>query len=94
MGATVDTFSSFDSAAILKRVDEGTYTVLMAVPTIYVKIITPFESLSSEEQRYPIIKGFADMRLMVSGSAALPASVLHKKWTNLTVQKNFWSATA
>lgn len=37
-------------------------------------------------QRQAIVRGFAEMRLMVSGSAALPASV-NEKWTELTGQR-------
>ena len=85
IGATVEAFPSFNSDAILRRVEEGAYTVFMAVPTIYVKLIAALESLT-EEDRAPIIKGFAAMRLIVSGSAALPASV-HEQWTALTGQK-------
>ncbi len=57
----------------------------MAVPTIYVKLIQTLESMQDAE-RAVIVAGFAQMRLMVSGSAALPASV-HVKWTELTGQK-------
>jgi malonyl-CoA/methylmalonyl-CoA synthetase len=85
MGAKVEAFPSFKSDAILKRVAERAYTVFMAVPTIYVKLISALEALEQKE-RDPIIEGFAAMRLMVSGSAALPASV-HKQWTALTGQK-------
>ena len=70
---------------ILGRVSEGAYTVFMAVPTIYVKLIQALES-KSEEERETIIHEFSKLRLMISGSAALPASV-HEKWTELTGQK-------
>jgi len=54
------------------------------VPTIYVKLIQLLQGMP-EDQRHGIVQGFAEMRLMVSGSAALPASV-HKEWTSLTGQ--------
>ena len=82
-GARIEAFPKFDMATILRRVAEGAYTLFMAVPTIYVKIIEELEKEGSG--RDCILKGFAGMRLMVSGSAALPASV-HKKWTALTGQ--------
>ncbi len=83
-GAFVEAFESFDRDAILGRVGEKAYTVFMAVPTIYVKLIQELESASpAERQRYAA--GFASMRLMISGSAALPASI-HEKWTELTGQ--------
>ena len=84
-GATVEAFERFDLNAILGRVRDDAYTVFMAVPTIYVKLIQALEVASTEE-RAAIVGGFARMRLMVSGSAALPASV-HEQWTALTGQK-------
>ncbi len=84
-GAYVEAFESLDMDGLLKRVGEGAYTIFMAVPTIYVKLIRALESASAEDRRR-WAAGFAGMRLMVSGSAALPASV-HHKWTELTGQK-------
>jgi malonyl-CoA/methylmalonyl-CoA synthetase len=84
-GAIVETFARFDPPAILDRVRGDAYTLFMAVPTIYVKLIRALEAASGEE-RAAIADGFARMRLMVSGSAALPASV-HEQWTALTGQK-------
>ncbi len=85
-GASIEAFPKFAMETILGRVAAGAYTVFMAVPTIYVKLI---ETLSSgalpADSRERILCGFADMRLMVSGSAALPASV-HEAWTTLTGQ--------
>jgi malonyl-CoA/methylmalonyl-CoA synthetase len=84
-GAQVEAFSSFDLPMILDRVGEGAYTVFMAVPTIYVKMIRALHG-APEEERRRWAGGFGAMRLMVSGSAALPASI-HEEWTRLTGQK-------
>jgi malonyl-CoA/methylmalonyl-CoA synthetase len=84
-GASVEVFPRFDLAAILDRVRGDAYTLFMAVPTIYVKLIQALEA-ASEADREAIVAGFKRMRLMVSGSAALPASV-HEQWTALTGQK-------
>ena len=84
-GASVDCFGSFDAPAILERVADKQYSVFMAVPTIYVKLIRTLEA-ADEGDRARYAAGFAYMRLMVSGSAALPASV-HEQWTHLTTQK-------
>ena len=84
-GATIEPFAKFDMATILDRVRADAYTVFMAVPTIYVKLIQALEAASPAD-RAAIVAGFAKMRLMVSGSAALPASV-HEQWTALTGQK-------
>jgi malonyl-CoA/methylmalonyl-CoA synthetase len=84
-GAEIEAFPTFDMAAILARVAEQRYTLFMAVPTIYVKLIQALESASPQD-RARIAEGFAEMRLMVSGSAALPASV-HARWAELTGQQ-------
>ena len=84
-GALVEPFARFDLNTILDRVRADAYTLLMAVPTIYVKLIQAIES-ASDSDRAAIVDGFKKMRLMVSGSAALPASV-HEKWTALTGQE-------
>ena len=84
-GASVEAFPRFEMNAILDRVRGDAYTLFMAVPTIYVKLIQALES-AAESDRAAIVAGFKKMRLMVSGSAALPASV-HEQWTALTGQK-------
>ncbi len=83
-GACIEPFARFDLPAIFDRVRCDAYTLFMAVPTIYVKLIQALEAASPDD-RALIITGFAKMRLMVSGSAALPASV-HMQWTALTGQ--------
>ncbi|NBY36586.1 MAG: long-chain fatty acid--CoA ligase, partial [Verrucomicrobia bacterium] len=85
VGATIEPFTKFDQPAILERVKADAYTLFMAVPTIYVKLIQALES-SDATERAKVVAGFARLRLMVSGSAALPASV-HEQWTALTGQK-------
>ena len=84
-GATIEPFAKFDAASILDRVRADAYTLFMAVPTIYVKLIQSLEAASPAD-RAAFVAGFKKMRLMVSGSAALPASV-HEQWTALTGQK-------
>lgn len=56
--------------------------VFMAVPTIYFKLIAHFEGLAVEEQQ-ALSKAMATFRLMVSGSAALPVSVM-EKWKKVS----------
>ena len=84
-GALVEPFPRFDMSAIFERVRADAYTLFMAVPTIYVKLMQGLEALNDSD-RAAIIAGFKSMRLMVSGSAALPASV-HERWTALTGQE-------
>ncbi|MBU6303082.1 MAG: acyl-CoA synthetase [Verrucomicrobia bacterium] len=83
-GAVVEPFARFDLPLILDRVRADAYTVFMAVPTIYVKLIEAIEA-SAPGDREAITSAFRRLRLMVSGSAALPASV-HQQWTALTGQ--------
>lgn len=84
-GARIEAFERFELGAVFTRVRADAYTLFMAVPTIYVKLIQALEAAAPED-RAAIVGGFARMRLMVSGSAALPASV-HEQWTALTGQK-------
>ncbi len=84
-GATVDAFPRFEMAIILDRVSAGAWSIFMAVPTVYVKLIQTIEDLPDDE-RQRVVDGFAGMRLMISGSAALPSSV-HETWSSLTGQK-------
>ncbi|KYQ88702.1 hypothetical protein DLAC_11825 [Tieghemostelium lacteum] len=57
-------------------------TLFMAVPTIYAKLIKYI--LEQSKERQDLIKlAFQDLRLMVSGSSALPETV-KKQWEELT----------
>jgi malonyl-CoA/methylmalonyl-CoA synthetase len=84
IGASVDMQAEFDIDRILERVAQGRYTVFMAVPTIYVKLIHALDALAPESKA-AVCGGFRRMRLMVSGSAALPVKV-HQAWFALTGQ--------
>jgi malonyl-CoA/methylmalonyl-CoA synthetase len=84
-GAQVEAFPSFDLETILARVADRAYTVFMAVPTIYVKLIGALGQMEPT-RRALVAEGFRSMRLMISGSAALPAAI-HETWTRLTGQK-------
>lgn len=84
-GATVEPFPRFDMPAVLDRVRRHAYTLFMAVPTIYVKLIQAIDTAAATD-RDAIVSGFRRMRLMVSGSAALPETV-HARWTELTGQR-------
>lgn len=84
-GACVETFAGFDAARVLDRVAVGAYSVFMAVPTIYVKLIEMLDAMP-ESGRQAVAEGFRRMRLMVSGSAALPTSV-HTHWERITGQR-------
>ncbi len=59
--------------------------VFMAVPTIYFKLIAHWEELVEEDQQ-KISRQLKKFRLMVSGSAALPVTVM-EKWKMIS---NHW----
>ena len=84
-GASVETFAGFDVDSILNRVAAKQFSIFMAVPTIYVKLIEKLHSLP-ESERAAVVDGFSSLRLMVSGSAALPVTV-HETWESLTGQR-------
>jgi malonyl-CoA/methylmalonyl-CoA synthetase len=81
-GAECHLLSKFDTETVWNRIAEGNLTLFMAVPTIYVKLITAWENASRERQK-TMSEGCAKMRLMVSGSAALPVQVL-EKWQTIS----------
>lgn len=83
-GACIEPFDSFDAQAVLSRVRAGAYSVFMAVPTVYAKLTQVLEACVQEEKD-AYRATFGAMRLMVSGSAALPASV-HQQWQAMTQQ--------
>lgn len=84
IGASVDIMPRFDAVKVCRRLVGGEYTVFMAVPTIYSLLASHLESLPAQE-REATLRAIAALRLMVSGSAALPVS-LHEKWSQLTGQ--------
>ena len=84
-GATVEMLGEFDADRVLERVETNAFTLFMAVPTIYVKLVAKFDA-ASRETALRWAGAFRAMRLMVSGSAALPAS-LHQRWEQLTGQR-------
>ena len=83
-GATVYAMPKLDLTALCAQVAADTFSVFMAVPTIYVKLIDHLETLEDEEIE-GICEGFANMRLNVSGSAACPVEVF-EEWRDLTGQ--------
>tara|TARA_Y200000002_G_scaffold222561_1_gene183838 strand:- start:7641 stop:9137 length:1497 start_codon:yes stop_codon:yes gene_type:complete len=84
-GATVDLYARFDADQVCRKVADDRYSVFMAVPTIYVKLIAYLKTLD-ETMRDQVTEGFANMRLNVSGSAACPVP-LFDEWEALTSQR-------
>ena len=79
-GAICEFTGHFEAGKVMARLSSGAITVFMAVPTIYFKLITYWESAPVQKQQ-AISTGLQKMRLMVSGSAALPISILEKWYT-------------
>lgn len=79
-GAKCEVLPKFDAKLAWSAFARGDITVFMAVPTIYSKLIAEWES--SPDKR-ALSTGCSKMRLMVSGSAALPVSTL-AKWKEMT----------
>lgn len=81
-GAICEMLPRFDANAVWERIASERLTLFMAVPTIYVKLIAAWQA-ASPEQRAVLSKAAAKLRLMVSGSAALPVSTL-ERWKEIT----------
>ena len=81
-GATCQMLPRFDANAVWDSIAGGSVTLFMAVPTIYVKLIAAWDK-ASPERRARLSQACARLRLMVSGSAALPVSTL-KRWKEVS----------
>jgi malonyl-CoA/methylmalonyl-CoA synthetase len=82
VGATCHMQGDFDARRVWETLAEGEVTLFMAVPTVYVRLIAAWESAESDTRRR-WAAGAVGLRLMVSGSAALPASVF-ARWEEIT----------
>ncbi|MBW1993063.1 MAG: acyl-CoA synthetase [Deltaproteobacteria bacterium] len=83
-GATCELLAKFDASAVWERFVQNDYTLFMAVPTVYVRLISAWEE-ASEREKEAMSRACSKFRLMVSGSAALPVSVF-EKWKAITGQ--------
>ncbi|MEO7163875.1 MAG: AMP-binding protein, partial [Bdellovibrionia bacterium] len=79
-GGRVSFVYPFDATKVWEGMQNS--TVFMAVPTIYAKLLSHFESATPELQ-VPWKAAVEKLRLATSGSAALPVS-LAEKWKALT----------
>lgn len=85
VGGKVEFLAQFSAEEIFARFKQGSLNVFMAVPTIYFKLIAYLESLT-EIERKELKECMQSFRLMISGSAALPVSVM-EKWEVLSGQR-------
>ena len=81
-GATCETLPRFEASAVWEHIADGKVTLFMAVPTIYVRLIAAWEA-APPERRAILSQSCTSLRLMVSGSAALPVSTL-ERWKKIS----------
>jgi malonyl-CoA/methylmalonyl-CoA synthetase len=81
-GARCDMLPGFVAATVADRLAGGDLTLYMAVPTIYHRLIAHLDQ-SPEERRGRFKDVASRLRLMVSGSAALPVPIL-ERWRELS----------
>jgi len=81
-GAVVEYLPNFSADGVFKAFFKGEINLFMAVPTIYFKLIAHWESVY-ESEKLAITDCLSKFRLMVSGSAALPVSVM-EKWKTIS----------
>ena len=81
-GASCEMWSKFDPEAVWERLAVGDLTLYMAVPTIYHRLINAWTQAEPQRQKTWSEAG-GKLRLMVSGSAALPVPVL-ERWRDIS----------
>jgi malonyl-CoA/methylmalonyl-CoA synthetase len=81
-GALLEIHPRFDPEATWDRLSAGELTVFTAVPTIYHRLIQSWEAAPPDVQRSRS-NGCRALRLMMSGSAALPSQVLGR-WKEIS----------
>jgi malonyl-CoA/methylmalonyl-CoA synthetase len=81
-GARCDMHPGFDASRVIDALSKGDLTLYMAVPTIYHRLIAHLEQ-APDQERERFRNGVRSLRLMVSGSAALPIPVL-ERWRQLS----------
>jgi malonyl-CoA/methylmalonyl-CoA synthetase len=81
-GAVCEILPRFDAEEAWRRIEQRRLTLFMAVPTVYARMIAVFEAADAERRR-AMARGCGALRLMVSGSAALPVSTL-ERWREIS----------
>jgi len=82
--ATCEILPSFDAEAVWARLASGEVSVFTAVPTIYNRLIASWDAAPAE-LRQQRSAGIRSLRLMMSGSAALPVRTF-ERWREITGQ--------
>eukprot|EP00128_Syssomonas_multiformis_P006525 Colp12_sorted_trinity150504_noHs@5348 len=87
-GAICEFLPKFDASATWKAflrdsADPKKLSLFMAVPTVYAKLIEHHDSKLTAEERAVAKERCSNLRLMVSGSAALPEPIMHR-WEEIS----------
>jgi malonyl-CoA/methylmalonyl-CoA synthetase len=80
--ATCEILPAFDAERVWDRLSSGDVSVFTAVPTIYSRLIASWDAAAPDVRRQRS-EGSRGLRLMMSGSAALPVQVL-ERWREIT----------
>src|SRR5262245_21007871 len=80
--ARCEILPEFDPEEVWSRLASGEVTVFTAVPTMFHRLIASWEAASAELRRVRS-EGARRLRLMMSGSAALPVRTL-ERWREIT----------
>jgi len=81
VGASIDMLDGFDPKEVIDKLVAGDVNVFMAVPTVYAKLL---EYIRKGHAPSDLTEKLSkNIRLMVSGSAALPQPIFDE-WKNLT----------
>jgi malonyl-CoA/methylmalonyl-CoA synthetase len=80
-GASCEILPQFDAEAAWDRLASGEITVFSAVPTIYYRLIQSYDASPALQRARS--EGSRRVRLMMSGSAALPIRTL-ERWREIT----------
>ena len=80
--AVCEILPAFDADVVWNRLASGEITVFTAVPTIYSRLIASWNAAPADVQRARSA-GARRLRLMMSGSAALPVQTL-ERWRKIT----------
>jgi len=81
-GGRCEIMKSFDAEAVWQRIAGDSISVFMAVPTVYARLIDAWDA-APPDKRAEMSAGCRRLRLMVSGSAALPVTMF-QRWQQIS----------
>lgn len=81
-GARCELMQGFQARRMWDKFADNDYTLFMAVPTIYSRLIRSWDEFESGRKKITS-RACRNMRLMVSGSAALPVGIL-ERWREIS----------